>query len=266
MRKPIVSYKFIKMRIQEIINKKTGEKLIVFGGEDFENVHPQQHYYEACLMKGIMLTFPEEATGRKKPTEEGKKALLATSETCKEYISSFDNIIIPEALKDLLQTTRKKEQIKILNGMVLTPDILMAFLFFTGNQGYTLSQYSSEFQTISIEGKKLPLAYMKNEDGKITKLGGTELTDGELKMALEQRSVKIAKFIEKGDEWHCFFITYDSIGGKENWEDGQPHFHYISNLFGISREGVINQIKSKKYKLGNLPHIKLQEYGNQPDC
>ncbi|MGG7468196.1 hypothetical protein ACVVIH_12350 [Chryseobacterium arthrosphaerae] len=252
------------MRIQEIVNKKTGEKLIIFGGEDFENVHPQQHYYEACLMKGMILSVPDEISGRKKPTEEGKKALLETSKICKEYIASFNNIKVPQSLKDLLKTTKKKEQTKALNGLVITPDILMAFLFFAGDQGYTLSQYSSEFQTTAIEGKKLPLAYMKSEDGKIKKLGKTELTDGELKMALEQRTVKVAKFIEKGDEWHCFFITYDSIGGKENWQDGQPHFHYISNLFGISREDVVNQIKSKKYKLGNLPHLKLTEYGEQP--
>jgi hypothetical protein len=108
------------------------------------------------------------------------------------------------------------------------------------------------------------MAYMREKDGSITKFGNTELTDGQLKMALEQRSVKIAKFIEKDEEWHCFFITYDSIGGKENWQNGQPHFHYISNLFGIKKEDVITQIKSKKYKLGNLPHITLEDYGTQP--
>lgn len=41
---------------------------------------------------------------------------------------------------------------------------------------------------------------MKDEDGKIIKLGETELTDKQLKMALEQRTVKIAKFVEKEDE------------------------------------------------------------------
>jgi hypothetical protein len=76
--------------------------------------------------------------------------------------------------------------------------------------------------------------------------------------------VKVAKIIENDEEWHCFFLTYNSIAGKENWENGQPHFHYVSNLFGIKKEDLIEQIKSKEYKLGNLPHIALKGYGVQP--
>lgn len=106
---------------------------------------------------------------------------------------------------------------------------------------------------------------MKKEDGEIQKFGKTELTDGQLKQALEQRSVKIAKILEKDGEWHCFFITYNSIRGKENWRNSKPHFHYISNYFGISKKAVVEQIKSKKYKLGNLPHIALDDYGIQSD-
>ena len=43
------------------------------------------------------------------------------------------------------------------------------------------------------------------------------------------------KFIDKEDEWHCLFLTYDSIRGKESWNGGQPHYHYISDKFGIPR-------------------------------
>jgi hypothetical protein len=141
----------------------------------------------------------------------------------------------------------------------------MGFLLKAGDNGYTLSQYSSEFQASDVDKEKMPYAYMLNENGEIQKFGKTELTDRQLKQALEQRSVKIAKIIEKDGEWHCFFITFNSIDGKENWRDGQPHFHYISNFFGIKKEDVIEQIKSKKYKLGNLPHIALTDYGVQPN-
>ncbi|SHG11482.1 hypothetical protein SAMN05444483_1056 [Salegentibacter echinorum] len=141
----------------------------------------------------------------------------------------------------------------------------MGFLLKAGDNGFLLSQYSSNFQTSAIDKEKLPFAYMLNEDGEIEKFGKTELTDGQLKQALEQRSAKVAKILEKDGGWHCFFITYNSIGGKENWQNGKPHFHYISNYFGIKKEDVIEQIKSKKYKLGNLPHIALDDYGVQPD-
>lgn len=253
------------MRIREIINKKTGEKIISFGGEDFENVNPDRHYYDACFVKSMMLLVPDELRGRKEPSEQGKQILLETAKNCREFINSFRAVEIPKQLLDLLITTKKREQQKLLNGLVLNPDILMAFLLKAGDNGYVLSQYSSEFQPSAIEKEKMPYAYMINEDGEIQKFGKTELTDGQLKQALEQRSVKIAKIIEKDEEWHCFFITYNSIGGKENWRNGKPHFHYISKYFGIKKEDVIEQIKSKNYKLGNLPHIALDDYGNQPN-
>ncbi len=86
-----------------------------------------------------------------------------------------------------------------------------------------------------------------------------------MKQAIEHRKVKVAKILDKGDEWHCFFATFKSFRGEETWLGAnQPHYHYISNVFGIGRAEVVNQIKSEKYKLGNLPHIKLEEYGNQP--
>lgn len=253
------------MRIREIIDKKTGEKLIFFGGEDFENVNPDKYYYDACFVKRMMMLVPEEVRGRKKTTEEGKKSLLETAKKCREFINSFREIELPKNLVDLLSATKKKEQKKLLRGLVLNPDILMSFLLMVGDNGYTLSEYSSEFQASDVKKDKLPYAYILNEDGKVQKFGKTELTDGQLKHALEQRSVKIAKIIEKDEKWHCFFITYNSIGGRENWQNGQPHFHYISNLFGIEKEDVIKQIKAREYKLGSLPHIVLEDFGAQPD-
>ncbi len=253
------------MRIQEITNKKTGEKLITFGGEDFENVNPAQHYYDAYFVTRMMKLVPDEAKGNTKPTEEGKKILLETAKKGKEFIHSFRAIELSKNLVALFSTTKKREQQKLLNGLELNPDILMGFLLMAGDKGYTLSQYSSRFHSSAIDTDKLPYAYLLDEEGNIQKYGKSDLTDGQLKQALEQRSVKIAKILEKDDEWHCFFITYKSIGGKENWKNGQPHFHYISSLFGIKKENVIEQIKSKKYKLGNLPHVALADYGVQPE-
>ena len=252
------------MLIREVINKKTGEKLISFGGEDFENVNPSKHYYDACFVQRMMMQVPDEVSGRKKSTEKGKEILLKTVKDCREFIDNFRKVELPKNLVNLLGTTKKRDQQKILNGLILNPDILMGFLLIAGDNEYTLSQYSSEFQTCAVDKEKLPYAYILNKDGKIQKLGKTELTDGQLKQALEERSVKVAKVLEKGEEWHCFFLTFNSIGGKENWQNGQPHFHYISNLFGIKKEVVIEQIKSKKYNLGNLPHIALEDYGVQP--
>lgn len=253
------------MKVTEIINKKTGAKFVSFGGEDIENVNPAEHYYKTCLVTRMMILEPEETSGRKKATRKGAETLLKTAEECKNFIASFREVKIPEQLVQLLKSTKKSEQKKLLNGLRMNPDILIAFLLMAGDKGYLLSQYASEHQPSGIDKKKMPMAYRKKTDGTIEKIGETELTDGQLKQALEQRSVKVAKILEKGDEWHCFFLTFNSIGGKEDWQNGQPHFHYISNLFGIDKEDVIEQIKSKKYNLGNLPHIALDDYGNQPE-
>ncbi len=253
------------MKVREIINKKTGERLISFGGEDFENVNPSLHFYNASFVTRMMILEPDETSGRKKPTKKGAKTLIKVVKECRDFIDKFREVRIPIELTHLLNTKKKKEQTKLLNGLRINPDILMAFLLMAGDKDYTLSQYVSEHQTKAVNSTKMPLAYMQKKDGTIEKLGNTELTNGQLKQALEQRSVKVAKILEKGDEWHCFFLTYNSIGGKENWQNGQPHFHYISNLFGIEKKNVIKQIKSKNYKLGNLPHIALDDYGKQPE-
>lgn len=82
---------------------------------------------------------------------------------------------------------------------------------------------------------------------------------------IENRKVVVAKLLDKCDEWHCFFVTYDSLKGKELWQNGQPHFHYISDKFGLSREEVVKSLKDRKYNLGSLPHINITDYGNQPE-
>ena len=253
------------MKITEIINKKTGERLVLFGGEDFENVNPAQHFYDACFVSRMMMLEPDETSGRKEPTKKGAETLVKVAKDCREFIESFRKVQVPVELIQILETSKKKEQTKLLNGLRMNPDILMAFLLIAGDKGFTLSQYQSEHQTNAIDSTKMPIAYRQKEDGTIEKFGKTELTDGQLKQALEQRSVKVAKILENNNEWHCFFLTYNSIGGKENWQNGQPHFHYLSNLFGIQKNDVIEQIKSKNYNLGNLPHIALDDYGKQPD-
>lgn len=145
------------MRIREVINKKTGEKIISFGGEDFENVNPDRHYYDACFVKRMLLQVPDELSGKKKPTEKGKQILLETAKECREFINCFRAVEIPKQLLDLLKAKKKKEQQKLLNGLVLNPDILMAFLLKAGDNGFTLSQYSSEFQTSAMIKKNCPL-------------------------------------------------------------------------------------------------------------
>lgn len=253
---------------KEIINKVTGEKLIIFDGEDFEYEKPIKHYGDEFIVKQMVLHgIPsEELNGTKRPSEKSKEIFIEAAKRWQAMLHDFTNVKVPESLIKLLSTTKKREQEALLKGVVLTPDVLMALLIKAEDLGYTLSQYKSSYSDKSADGEKFPFAYEVKEDGSVKTFGDTELSPGQLRHAIEHRKVKIAKFLDQGGTWHCFFTTFASLRGDETWLGvKQPHYHYVSNLFGIDRAEVVNQIKSEKYKLGNLPHIKLEDYGNQPE-
>ncbi len=256
------------MIYQGVLNKNTGEELIQLLGEDFECLNPIKYYGDSFIVKQMILQgIPiEELNKETKITEKSKSIFIESVKNWKQMLSEIGKTQIPKNLLALLNTTKKSDQEKLLKGIELNPDILIAFIFKAFSEyGYTLSQYSSRIPQKGVDLSKMPFAYeVKEKEVKI--FGKTELSDGQLRQAIQHRKVTIAKFIERGDTWHCFFTTFKSLRGEETWlGQNQPHFHYISNSFNLTKQQVIAELKSDKYKLGNLPHIKLTEYGNQPD-
>ena len=253
---------------REIINEKTGEKVIMFEDGDFEYEKPIKHYGDTFIVKQMALGgIPnEELDGSKKITVNSRQIFVEATKHWEEMLGKFKAIEVPDNLIKLLNSNKKSEQEALLKGIALTPDLLMAFLIKAEEAGYTLSQYISEFSQKGLDLSKMPFAYEVKDDGSVKVFGDTEMSDGQLRQAIEHRKVKIAKILDNGDVWHCFFVTYKSLSGDETWlGQKQPHYHYISSSFGIQRAEVVSQIKSEKYKLGNLPHIKLEDYGNQPE-
>jgi len=172
-----------------------------------------------------------------------------------EYYNSVLKIQIPENLRILFDTTKKSEQEKLLKNMTLTPKILSGFIFYAWNEkGYTFSQIKSEHLPSGVKKEELP-TIIHVKEGNVETIGDSTMTKGQQKQVIENRKVVIAKIFDKGNEWHCFFVTYDSLKGKESWKNGQPHFHYISDKFGIKRDDLIKKLKNKHYNLGSLPHI-----------
>uniref|UniRef100_UPI00404B2ACC hypothetical protein n=1 Tax=Flavobacterium sp. TaxID=239 RepID=UPI00404B2ACC len=158
-----------------------------------------------------------------------------------------ENIVLHENFIKLLLTNKKSEQKKLLRGMSINYEELVAMIFKSYEYGFLYSKYVFErLPNISPEKKK-PLIAHKNNDNTITKVGYTDLTDGEIKSLIEQRKVIVSHFFAKDDLWHCFFGTYNSIRGKENWKDGQSHFHYISSGFGVRKEDFILSMKKGNY-------------------
>lgn len=169
-----------------------------------------------------------------------------------------EKIVLNENLIKLFSTNKKSEQKKLLKGMSINSMELVALIFKSHEFGYSYSKYVHEKLPNISKGKKKPILATKNKDNSITKVGETDLSDGEIKNLIDQRKVIVSHFFVKGDFWHCIFGTYKSIYGRENWKDGQPHFHYISSAFGVTKEDFILSMKEGNY-LSTSIHINYKQ-------
>ena len=237
-----------------------------FSTDKVEKVNPVEYFEKseienrAIVFRDLLNAYNPFLTSFLNPEFFLKQAM----ETLDGFFEKFEQTKIHPNLEKVLTTTKKKDQESLLKGVSLNPDELMSLIFKSYNDhGYLFSRYVFENLPSGLEGKKLPkMFYIKEEDGSIEKVGETDLSDGELKNVILHRKVIVSNFFEREDIWHCFFTTYNSIGGKESWKDGQAHFHYISNAFGITKDVFIESMRSGKYKSTSI-HIDLLDYGNQ---
>lgn len=237
----------------------------IFSSDKVENVNPVAYYKKYELEKrAIVLRDLLNAKDANLATQLDDSFFIKQAEdTLDGFFEKFENTEIHENFYKLLETERKKDQINLLKGLSLNPDQLMSLIFKSHQiYGFLYSKYRFENLPNGLEQRKLPTLIQLNEGSSIKKIGDTDLTDGELKNLIEHRKVIVSHFFEKGDTWHCFFTTYNSIGGKENWKNGQAHFHYISSAFGISKTDFIESMRTGKYKSTSI-HIDLMNYGNQ---
>lgn len=179
-----------------------------------------------------------------------------------KYVRNLLAQQLPNNIFDLLGSSSKREQIKILKGVSLSMEQLMLFILKASEDyDYTFSQYFSEHYPKNINPCEMPtFAHHDEVNEDVAVIGETTLSANQIKAVIHQRHAVVAKFIDKGKNWHCFFQTYKSIAGEETGE--YPHLHYISHSWGLSREEVLFQLKSKNYKLpSSMPHIDFVETG-----
>jgi len=168
------------------------------------------------------------------------------------------NTQVPNNFISLLTSTTKKEQERLMRGQSLTHKQLAAFLFTACQDfGYTFSSYTSEHLPKGTDLDNLP-ALVSVSDDDVRVVGETTMSKGQLKQMVEQRKVIVAKFLDKGSEWHCLLATYRSIGGGETYKGDQPHFHYLSDKWGPTREEAVASIKGGKYPTTSV-HIDLAD-------
>ena len=255
------------MSTKKIFDENGKGFTLVFSTEKVERVNPIEYYktYElekrAIVLRDLLNLKNRFLTSQLDHSFFIKKA----EETLIGFFEQFEQTKVHNNFLELLNTKRKKDQINLLKGLTINPDELMSLIFKSyTDYGFLYSKYLFENLPNGMEGRKLPKLFHIKDDETIEKVGETDLTDGELKNIIEHRKVIVSHFFEKEDFWHCFFLTYNSIAGKENHNNGQPHFHYISSGFGISKEEFIESMRNGNYKSTSV-HFDLLEYGNQPN-
>ncbi|MBO3272014.1 hypothetical protein [Hymenobacter defluvii] len=231
---------------------------------DFEFVRPLEKLMELFIpsrirfLKAAIDVEAKTGVGAGIPEETWMKVLLreameAWEEKKKEYMTTKS----PQALWDVLAAGSKKDQVKALRGLALSWDEFFAFVCQAGeNLGFTYSSYRAHLDHKGLDRTKLPRLIRLHKNNAVESVGPTTLTPGQLKQVITARKVINAKFLDKGDEWHCFFYTEKSIAGKENYQGEQPHIHYISSKWGIPRADIIAAIQSGNYKATPV-HIDL---------
>lgn len=239
----------------------------IYSTEKVENVNPVNFYKNFELEKRAISL--RDILSLKNPyltsLLDDDFFIRKAQETLEGFFEKFEKTEVPENLLKVLESERKKDQIRLLKGVQFNPDQLMALIFKSyTDYGYLYSKYLFENLPEGFEDRKLPKLFHFKEDNTIVKVGETDLTDGELKHIIEHRKVIVSHFFIKDNLWHCFFLTFRSIAGKENWKNGQAHHHYISSSFGISKEDFIESMRTGKYKSTPV-HIDLLDYGHQAE-
>ena len=80
-----------------------------------------------------------------------------------------------------------------------------------------------------------------------------------MKQVVEQADVLIARILDNDEHWHCFLQTFKGLKGQEAGLQGsQPHLHYISDSFGISRNSLVEMLRKGEYPSTPV-HIPLKE-------
>lgn len=252
----------MKPIIKKIKDDKGGHYTIIDSSDKIEFVNPIEYYSNIFINMDLSVSKDIiDSANLPFPQEDIDKYLV--KQAFINWIQKYSDTVqteIPPNFISLLSTEKKKEQIKLLKEQSITSNQLLALIFKAWSEyGYAFSQYKVEYQHRGIQSGDLP-AVVEVKDGYVNKVGSTKMTDGELKHAVKYRKAIISKFLDKGNEWHCFFITMKSLRGEENWKEGQVHYHYISDKFGHSRSKVIKELTNGNYKLGKTPHIELSEY------
>lgn len=175
-----------------------------------------------------------------------------------ERLKVLDGIELPHQLTKLLESNLfKKEQTKLLKGVSVSADQLGGLFVQAGSLGYKFSNYRFKGIPKEYSEKDLPTFIYLKDDGNLDTYGSTSLSEGQLKDLVIRSKFIVARILDDGKKWHCFYQTKSGVQGKEPGKLGaHPHIHYISDSFGVSRDDFIKALKGGRVPSSEV-HIQL---------
>jgi hypothetical protein len=207
----------ISVKINEMIRQKTikeddgSGEYSIFESVDVEYVNPIQHFSTGIIavnfgLRSAMILDKNLPPGITREMVE-RRLMAEAAESWNKFHTKIANTPVTENFLSIFNARTKKEQIKLLKNLSLTPDQLLAFIFTAYSEfGYLFSEYVGERNHKGFDPNAVP-AVFGLENGSVHKIGPTSLTDGQLKQVIEQRKVIVSKFLDKGEQWHCLFLT-----------------------------------------------------------
>ena len=173
-----------------------------------------------------------------------------------ERLKTYASRPCPDYLKELITEGKKKRQERLFKDQVLTPEDLITWFLYVGRLNGTFSEYSFEEKNEELEGR-MPLFIDASDPNNIVAVGKTDLSEAALKHLVEHQNKKFAQIIDLEDgRWFCFYRTHRGLSGRETGDQGS-HMHFISSAYGISREDLVEQLKSGEYPTNGY-HVHFQ--------
>lgn len=168
--------------------------------------------------------------------------------------------ILPEGIIRLFsEELSKNEQIAALRGVEISHNQIAAIFLLAAKYGFDFSHYRFDGVPKKYSVDDVPFLIHMIDDGTIEHSGNTGLTDGQLKEILLSTKFAVARILDNGRHWHCFYQTNRGLEGKESGEYGhRPHVHYISDSFGVSREQFVSFFKNGNI-ISSKVHIPLTD-------
>lgn len=228
---------------------------------DVEYVNPRE-YLKDFHIKSIVPSLIKIAELKLHlPPQELKEEVLRQAELIVEkHLLSIEQMSLPSQIESILSLyLSKKEQLHLLKDISISKEQLGAIFVQAGAIGYVFSNYVFEGIPKSYKESDLPTFIRIKDDGDVESYGNRMLSNGQLKDIVLQSKKIIARFLDRGGHWHCFYQTIKGVYGNEHGkrQGNLPHIHYISDSFGVSREDFIKGLKG-----GQVPasvHIILTE-------